>query len=89
MDSNKTRDILEEVLNERIHQIELKHGGDTDKFDKSNTKNDWVSYIAAYSGRASDKVLKNERDGCSFRANMIKTAALAIAAIEAHDNGWC
>jgi len=29
------------------------------------------------------------RENCDFRENMVKVAALAVAAIEAHDKGWC
>ena len=45
--------------------------------------------IAAYVGRAADKVARNEKEGQTFRANMVKVAALALAAIEAHDSGYC
>lgn len=59
------------------------------EFDKTNTQNDWVSYITAYAGRAAQKVARNEREGQTFRENMVKVAALAQAAIEAHDAGFC
>lgn len=81
--------VLQDVVDERNRQHKIALGGNTDAFDESNTKNDWVSYICAYAGRASDKVRRNERDGCNFRENMVKVAALALAAIEAHDKGWC
>ena len=80
--------ILKEIALERRRQIDLAHGGDTDKFDSSNSKNDWIWYIAAYAGRATDKCFRNERENCDFRENMIKVAALAVAAIEAHDKGF-
>jgi hypothetical protein len=79
---------LYEVYKERYHQIDLSLGGDTNDFDKSNTKNDWIAYINAYIGRAAAKVERNEREGCEFRKNMVKAAALAVAAIEAYDKGW-
>lgn len=81
--------VLDQVREEREHQIACAHGGDTNDFDKSNTRNDWVAYIAAYSGRAAQKVDRNERERCDFRENMMKVAALAVAAIEAHDGGFC
>ncbi len=77
--------IIEEVVAERERQILLSHGGNTEKFDMQNTQNDWVAYICAYAGRAADKCKRNESEGCSFRTNMIKVAALAVAAIEAYD----
>ncbi len=80
--------ILTEILQERERQIEIQIGGDTNAFDETNSANDWVSYIVAYAGRASSKVHRNERDGQSFRDNMIKVGALVVAAIEAYDNGF-
>lgn len=81
--------VLEEIKNERQRQKDLAHGGDTDDFDKSNSKNDWIAYVNAYTGRAAEKVFRNEKEGQTFRENMIKAAALIIAAIEAHDNNYC
>ena len=87
---NMRSEILNEILAERIRQIKFcKDGGDTNAFDKTNTKNDWVAFIAAYAGRASSKVFRNERQLEDFRTNMIKVAALSLAAIEAHDQGLC
>lgn len=80
---------VQDILAERERQIALAHGGNTDEFDQGNSRNDWVAYIAAYVGRASDKVIRNEKEGQTFRANMVKVAALALAAIEAYDNGYC
>lgn len=75
---------LDDVVKERNRQEDL-----FDEFDKTNTRNDWIAYISAYAGRASDKVLKNNRENQDFRDNMKKVAALAIAAMDAHDNGYC
>ncbi len=86
---NDTVVVLDEVLAERRRQITLAHGGDTNKFDLHNNQNDWVAYIAAYNGRASQKVARNEKEDQNFRVNMVKVAALATAAIEAYDNGYC
>lgn len=81
--------VLEEVAAERSRQKSLAHGGDTDEFDKANSRNDWIAYINAYLGRGAQKVARNEREGQVFRENMLKAAALAVAAIEAHDKGYC
>ncbi len=82
--------ILDEIHAERLRQIDtVKHGGDTDEFDKDNTRNDWVSFIAAYAGRAGNRCGRNEREGLGFRRAMIIVAAIAMAAIEAHDAGYC
>lgn len=73
--------ILSEIRAERERQIE-DHGYD-ENHDSCCTMNDWVAYICAYAGRAAD--CKRNR-GENFRKRMIKVAALAVAAIEAHDN---
>lgn len=84
-----TAGVLDEVYAERRRQQELAHGGDTEEFDKGNSRNDWIAYINAYTGRAAEKVFRNQRENQTFRENMIKAAALAVAAIEAHDKGFC
>lgn len=81
--------VAQELQAERARQKALAHGGDTDKFDKSNSRNDWIAYVGAYTGRAAEKVLRNERENQDFRQNMVKAGALVIAAIEAHDAGYC
>ena len=75
---------LQDILDERAKQVDQ-----FEEFDKGNSKNDWIAYLNAYSGRAADKVYRNEREGHEFRAMMVKTAALALAAVEAHDKGYC
>lgn len=82
-------EILEEIRKERARQTELAFAGDTKSFDRTNSRNDWVAYISAYAGRAAEKVFRNKREGQDFRANMVKVAALAVAALEAHDAGYC
>lgn len=77
--------ILQEVKDERERQIALAFKGSTEDFDRANTKNDWVSYITTYAGRATDKLYRDQQD---FRSNMIKVAALAVAAVEACDKGY-
>jgi uncharacterized protein YcbX len=68
--------IAAEVYKEREYQME-KWGT---KFDKKNTPNDWVCYIAQYLGRA----VTMPWSAATFRVGMVKVAALAFAAIE-----WC
>lgn len=82
-------DVFKDIQQERDRQIAKAHGGDTNAFDQNLTRNDWVALITAYTGRASDKVFRNKHQGEEFRENMVKVAALATAAIEAHDKGWC
>ena len=81
--------VIDDIIEERSRQISLSHDGDTNKFDKGNSRNDWIAYLNAYSGRAAQKVFRNESEGQDFRTNMVKVAALCVAAIEAHDKGYC
>jgi uncharacterized MAPEG superfamily protein len=83
-----TKELAGELVDELLYQQNKKFGGNTEEFDKANTPNDWVAYVTAYAGRAAS-VARNEREGCEFRASMLKVAALAIAAINAYDQGYC
>jgi hypothetical protein len=74
--------ILGEIEAERMRQIVVKKR--TPESDESNTGNDWVAYIASCVGRATENMF-NQRNGLGFRENMIKVAALAVAAIEWYD----
>jgi len=73
---------------ERAHQIEEEGFGPA--HDAENTCNDWVAYICAYAGRGVD-CYANQRECSSmydhFRKQMVKVAALAVAAVEAVDRG--
>lgn len=80
--------ILDDIAKERARQQALAFGGDTEAFDKTNTPNDWIAFITAYAGRASAKVARNEKEGQTFRANLVKVGALVLAALEAHDAGY-
>ena len=75
-------EVLDALRQERQRQLDLEHGGDTDAFDQLNTKNDWVAYITAYAGRAADKCARNEREGQAFHDNILKAAALCVAALQ-------
>ena len=81
--------VLDSIRSERCRQVQLAHGGDTDTFDRSNSRNDWIAYVNAYIGRAADKCFRNQKEDQCFRTNMVKAAALCVAAIEAHDKGYC
>lgn len=68
------QEIFAEVNAERVLQ-DAKWGGH--QHDQSHSPNDWIAYITKHAGKAAD--------GDSFRDQMIKVAALAIAAIESID----
>ena len=56
------------------------------KFDDKNTLNDWCTFIGRYCGKASGCV----STGPGQRVCLVQVAALAVAALEAHDrnNGF-
>lgn len=85
---NDQMDVYQAIEAERNRQ---KAWG-SDEFDKGNTRNDWIAYIVSYAGDAA-KVKKKEKSGTEedmrFVRNLVKVAALAIAAIEAHEKGYC
>lgn len=76
--------VYEEIQKEREYQID-KWGNAAD--DSVNTPNDFVSYIAHHSTRwfVGGFLPYNENDVNKFRTQMIKTAALAVAAVESLD----
>lgn len=87
-EQSRTERVLADIADERARQRTLEvNGQPIDEFDQQNSRNDWVSYIVAYAGRAADKVARNERQGEEFRKNMVKAAAIAVAAIEQYDKG--
>jgi len=78
--------IFEEISEEREYQ-DMKWGGPVHD-DTSNTLNDWRTLITNYATRNYDNgyILKVDvPDSGAFRTDMIKVAALAVAAIEATD----
>ncbi len=77
--------IIDEIVAERQRQKDVVVPNDN--FDAANSQGDWVSFITAYAGRASQRVFRNKREGQSFRSCMVKVAATAIAAIEQFDAG--
>ena len=84
--------VIDEIIAERERCVKHfdEQGTDIHDFDKYNSENDWVSYICCYAGRAADKVHSNDNENpMRFRSNMIKVANLAIAAVQAFDEGYC
>jgi hypothetical protein len=72
------KDILEEISTEREKQDRIWGGPD---HDDDHSVNDWVAFITEYAGRA-----RKEGAGIKkFRVNMIRVAALAVAAVESAD----
>lgn len=78
--------ILSEIKRERERQEAI---GNTEEFDRTNSRNDWIAYVNAYTGRAAARVHRNECEGQDYRENLLKAAAILVAALEAHDKGYC
>jgi hypothetical protein len=68
------KDIFDEIHIERVYQDSI-WGGPA--HDDKNTSHDWIAYIVYYLGKAIAPWKPHV-----FRINMIKVAALAVAAIE-------
>lgn len=76
---------LNDIYDERLqHQSEQL---DWSKLDEINTRNDFVSYIVAYAGRAAN-CGRNQDPTLDFREMMVKVGALSLAAIEAYDRNF-
>lgn len=69
--------IVEEILAEREYQ-DNKWGGDI--YDDMHSSCDWVAFITKHLGKAVTAPWSG-----TFRIQMIKVAALAVAAAEWHD----
>lgn len=66
--------IFVDINGEREYQI-AKWGNE---FDAKNTPNDWVAYISKYLGQTVTMPFNED----VFRTQMLKVAALAVAALE-------
>ena len=56
------------------------------EFDDKNNPNDWVTFVTRYLSRAADETVSRLEDIEKFyRLNMLKAAAITVAAIEAFD----
>ena len=76
------RAVFDEIVKERITQDE-KWGGSS--HDDTHTQFDWTRFIRDHADRA---VRGQARD--NFRQQMVRVAALAVAAIQAYDRkGRC
>lgn len=78
-------DAIDAIRAERVRQQGLALGGNTRSHDTTNSRNDWIAIILSYLGRASQRVFRNEQEQCDYRQNLIKAAALIVAALEADE----
>ena len=75
--TGSVRDVFDEIVKERIAQDE-KWGGSP--HDDMHSIFDWVKFIRYHANRAVGGRAKDD-----YRKQMIRVAALAIAAIQAYD----
>jgi hypothetical protein len=55
---------------------------DVQTVETTNSLNDRIAVALAYLGRASQKVIRNEREGCDAVENLVKAAAVIAYAID-------
>lgn len=67
------RDVFDEIVRERLAQDKKWGGSD---HDIEHSEWDWRHFVVTHAHRAMDK---------NFRKQMIRVAALAVAAIQAYD----
>jgi len=83
--------VYREIVEERMRSIQAfakDHAIDIEKANKENTINEWCAYATYYAGRAtSHRIYNHSHNIGNFRSNMIKLANIAIAAVQAVDNG--
>lgn len=72
---------MKEILNLIEQERKYQDGKWGTTFDDKNTANDWVAYISNYLGKSVTLPWDEE----IFHCNMVKVAALAVAALESLD----
>lgn len=73
--------ILVEVANERVIQ---ENQGNSPAWDDTLAPWDWMALLTAHLGKAVNKG-REDADEARFRLQMVRVAALAVAAVEAQD----
>ena len=70
---------LDDVIAERYKQ----RGHWTDFHDDEHNAHDWAAILLRYEGLAMQAAEHDDREG--YRLNLVKAAAVALAAIESYD----
>ena len=74
-----TERVIATVQSERLRQRE--DWGD--RHDDGHSAGDWTRFLVRHLGRAEQAI--EDRDAATYRRQMVRVAALAVAAVEAHD----
>ena len=75
--SDRRDEIIRAALTERVRQFDLPGS----EWDSKNTPNDWMAIIASYVLRNSARK-QNVPDAAEFEDDLIKAAAVILAALE-------
>lgn len=79
MTNEEVKQVQDEALNAIRVEREYQNKRWGTEFDDNNTINDWVTYITRYAGQAAFAEV-----GQSQVTQLVKVAALAVAALEAY-----
>ena len=75
-----TKEAINLIENERERQKTLTFNGvPSEKWDRTNNIDNWVSYITTYVGKCGTAAVNNNEN---IIRNLVKVGALAIAALE-------
>ena len=79
--------ILDEVRTERARQDQMWGGPE---HDDTHNSHDWITYIVKHLGKAIPSYVPgtDKWEPRTWRYQMIKVAALAVAAVEWRDRNW-
>ena len=73
--------IVDDIIIERIRQLNLPGS----EFDIKHTPNDWIAISAKYLAESATR--RNQKVDIAYRENLIKAAAVIVAALEQLDKG--
>jgi len=76
--------VLDRIFGEIERELQRQHSKGRDADDHTRSVNDWVAYITCFAGRAA-ATATNEKHQHNPRQSLMQVAALAVAAVRAHD----
>lgn len=69
-----------ELINEE--RGSLSHQTNAERYDQTNSPNDYIAFAVSYLGRAATRMPRNQREGHDRLTMLIKAGALVVQAIE-------
>jgi hypothetical protein len=73
------------VIADIVAAREAANAGGNGARDLEWSQNDWLAFVNAYLGRASQGVYRNEKEKQSYRDNLVKAGGLIVSALVAYD----